>query len=63
MSYYWYNGQELLQKATEKYYNHCGKEKAPEYYLANTDAIKEKTNKKYKSLFGEKKSKKKIWAR
>ena len=29
MSYYWFNRQEILQKAKEKY----SKEKATEYYL------------------------------
>ena len=39
-----------MQKAKEKYYNHGGKEKAAEYYLAKEDAIKEKVNNKYKNL-------------
>ena len=37
MSYYWFNRQEILQKAKEEY----SKEK--EYYLQNKEAIKEKT--------------------
>ena len=36
MSYYWFNRQEVLQKAKEKY----SKEKAAEYYLENREAIK-----------------------
>ena len=36
MSYYWFNRQEILQKAKEEY----SKEK--EYYLQNKEAIKEK---------------------
>ena len=36
MSYYWFNRQEILQKAKEKY----SKEKAAEYYLKNKEAIK-----------------------
>ena len=43
MSYYWFNTQELLQKAKEKYHKCGGKEKAAEYYLANKDAIKQKS--------------------
>ena len=39
-SYYWYNRQELLQKAKKNYYNCGGKEKATEYYLANKYVIK-----------------------
>ena len=38
MSYYLFNRPEVLQKATEKY----SKEIAPEYYLQNEEAIKEK---------------------
>ena len=33
MSYYWFNRQELLQKAKDRYHNCGGKEKAAEYYL------------------------------
>ena len=55
MSYYWCNGQELLQKSKEKYYNYGGKENSAEYYLANKDLIKEKANNKYKSLSEEEK--------
>ena len=36
MNYYWFNRQEILQKAKEKY----SKEKAAEYYLQNKEAIK-----------------------
>ena len=41
MSYYWFNRQEILQKAREKYSN----EKAAEYYLRNKKVIKEKARK------------------
>ena len=37
MNYYWFNGQEVLQKAKEKYY----KEKAAEYHKQNREAIRE----------------------
>ena len=53
MSYYWFNRQEILQKAKERY----SKEKAAEYYKQNKDAIKEKSRNRYKNLSGEKKSK------
>ena len=36
MNYYWFNRQEILQKAKEKY----SKEKAAEYYKQNKEAIK-----------------------
>ena len=62
MSYYWFNRQELLQKAKDKYNNCGGKEKAVEYYLNNKDVIKEKANNKYKNLSEEEKRHKKgIW--
>ena len=44
MNYYWFNRQEILQKAKEKY----SKEKAAEYYAQNKEAIKEKSRKHYK---------------
>ena len=58
MSYYWFNRQELLQKAKEKYGN-GGKEKAAKYYQANKEAIKEKAKNKYKNLSEEEKKAKK----
>ena len=33
MIYYWFNRQELLQKAKARYHNCGGKKKAAEYYL------------------------------
>ena len=53
MSYYWYNRQEILQKAKGRY----SKEKAAEYYLQNKEAIKEKTRECYKNLSEEEKDK------
>ena len=38
MSYYWFNTQEILQKAKERY----SKEKVVQYYAQNKEAIKEK---------------------
>ena len=49
MSYYWFNRQELLQKAKKKYDND-GKEKAAEYYQENKDVIKEKATCNYNNL-------------
>ena len=46
MNYYWFNRQEILQKAKEKY----SKGKAAEYYKQNKEAIKEKTKERYKNL-------------
>ena len=55
MSYYWFNKQEILQKAKERY----SKEKAAEYYAQNKESIKEKIKKyqrkKYQELIQYKK--------
>ena len=53
MSYYWFNRQEILQKAKERY----SEEKAAEYYLQNKEAIKEKSREHYKNLSQEEKDK------
>ena len=53
MSYYWFNKQEILQKAKERY----SKEKAAEYYLKNKEAIKEKARNRCKNLSQEEKDK------
>ena len=46
MSYYWFNRQEILQKAKERY----SREKAAHYYAQNKGAIKEKSREQYKNL-------------
>ena len=53
MSYYWFNRQEILEKAKERY----SKEKAAEYYLKNKEAIEEKSGDRYKNLSQEEKNK------
>ena len=53
MSYYWFNRQDILQKAKEKY----SKEKASEYYKQNKEAIKKKSWERYKNLSQEEKDK------
>ena len=53
MSYYWFNKQEILHKAKERY----SKETAAEYYLQNKEAIKEKSKNRYKNLSKEEKDK------
>ena len=57
MNYYWFNRQEILQKAKEKY----SKEKAAEYYKQNKEGIKERE--RYKNLFQEEKDKIKEYQR
>ena len=61
-SYYWFNTQELLQKAKEKYDN-GGKEKAAKYYRDNKDVIKEKEKNKYKNLSEEEKKAKRQYSK
>ena len=56
MNYYWFNRQEILQKAKENY----SKEKAAEYYNQNKEAIKEKSRECHKNLSQEQKEKTKI---
>ena len=53
MNYYWFNRQEILQKAKERY----SKEKAAEYYKQNKEVIKEKSRNCYKNLSEEEKPK------
>ena len=45
MSYYWFNRQEILPKAKERY----SKEKAAKYYLQNKEAIKENSRDRCKT--------------
>ena len=58
MIYYWFNRQEILQEANQRY----SKEKA-EYYLQNKEAIKEKSENRYKNLSKEDKDKIKEYQR
>ena len=53
MNYYWFNRQEILQKAKENY----SREKTAEYYKQNREALKEKVNKRYKNMSQEEKDK------
>ena len=46
MNYYWFNRQEILQKAKEKYSN----KKAAEYYKQNKEAIIEKSTERYRNF-------------
>ena len=59
MSYYWFNEQEILQKAEERY----SKEKAAEYYAQSKEAIKEKPREHYKNLSQEEEDKIKEYQR
>ena len=59
MGYYWFNSQEILQKAKERY----SKEKAAECYAQNKEATKEKSTERYKNLSKEEKDKIKEYQR
>ena len=63
MSYYWFNIEEAVQKAEEKYHNCGGKEKAAECYQTNRDFGKEKARDKYRNLSGKEKEAKKQYSR
>ena len=60
---FFFNKQELLQKAIDRYHDWGGKEKPGEYYLANKDVLKEKAKNKYKSLSKEGKEVKRKYSR
>ena len=62
MSYYWFNRQELLEKAKGRYHNSGGKKEA-EYYIANKDVLKEKGRNKYRTLLEENKEEKREYSR
>ena len=53
MSYYWFNRQEILQKAKERY----SRQKAAEYYLKNKRGNKRKVKKLIQNLVTRKKVK------
>ena len=59
MSYYWFNRQEVLLKAKERY----SKEKSAEYYSQPKDTIKEMSKNRYKNLSKEEKGKIKKYQR
>ena len=59
MNYYWFNRQEILQKAKEKY----SKEKAAEYCKQNKEARKENLRERCKNLLQEEKDKIKVYQR
>ena len=59
MSYYWFNREEVLQKAKENHDNCGGKEKAVEYYQTNKGVLKEKARNRYRNLSEKEKEAKK----
>ena len=63
MSYYWFNKQDLLKKAKEKYDNNGGEEKRAKYYRDNENVLKGKERNKYKNLTEEEKELKRQYLR
>ena len=63
MSCYWFNREELLKKAKEKYDNKEGKEKATKYYEGNKEAIKEKARSKCNNFTEEEKELKRQYSK
>ena len=61
MSYYWFNRQQLLQKAKDRYHQCGGKEKAAKYYPENKGILKEKAKSEYKDL--SEKEKEEMWTK
>ena len=51
MNYYWFNRQEIVQKAKQKY----SKENVAEYYAQNKETTKEKSRECYKNFSQEEK--------
>ena len=41
MSHYWFNRENRLKNAWDKYHNKGGKEKTAKYYIANRDVLRE----------------------
>ena len=54
-SYYWFNRQELLQKAKVRYHNGVGKDKVAEYYIASKYVLKEIAKSRHRNLSEEEK--------
>ena len=50
MNYYFFNKQELFQKAKDRFHSCDGKEKATEYDIANKEVLKENAKIKYRNL-------------
>ena len=63
MTYYWFNKQELLKKAKERYDNNGANEKAAKHYRDNRDVLKEKARNKRKNLTEEEKELKRQYSR
>ena len=63
MRYYLFNKQKLLQKATDRYHNGGGKEKAAEYYFENKEFLRKNAKNKCRNLSEEEKEAKREYGR
>ena len=59
MNYYWFNRENFLKNARNKYHNKRGKQKAAEYCTKNAYLIKFEARNMYKNLSEKEKNKKK----
>ena len=50
MSYYFFNTQELLEKAKDRYHNGGDKEKPAKYYIVYKEVLKDNAKTKYRNL-------------
>ena len=57
--YYWFNRNDLLKKAHDKYHNKGGKEKAVLHYQKNKEMIKQRERHKYQMMSREDRDEKK----
>ena len=60
MSYYWFNREELLNKARDRYYNKGGKEKAAKYNWEDIEDLREDSINMYRNLSDNERRKKRI---
>ena len=58
MSYYWFNRENLLKNAWDKYHNKGEKQKAAKYYSTNQEVLREDARNKYRNLSEKEKYKK-----
>ena len=58
MSYCWFNRENLLKNAWDKYHSKGGKQKAAKYYATNQKVLREDAKNKYRKLSEKEKNKK-----
>ena len=63
MSYDWFNREELLKNAWDKYHNKGGKQKAAKFYAANQEVLREDARSNCRNLSEKDKNKKRKYQR